>query len=38
MVGILLGYVALTFDPQQAQGLDGAMRTILQQPLEPVIN
>ena len=32
VVGALLGYAALTFDPQQAQGLDGAMRTILEQP------
>ena len=32
VVGGLLGYAALTFDPQQARGLDGAMRTILQQP------
>ena len=32
VVGGLLGYAALTFDVQQAQGLDGAMRTILVQP------
>ena len=32
VVGGLLGYAALTFDAQQAQGLDGAMRTILDQP------
>jgi hypothetical protein len=32
LVGGLLGYAALTFDPQQARGLDGAMRTILEQP------
>ena len=32
VVGGLLGYAALTFDAQQAKGLDGAMRTILEQP------
>ena len=32
LVGGLLSYAALTFDPQQARGLDGAMRTILAQP------
>jgi len=32
VVGGLLGYAALTFDPQKAQGLDGAMRAILEQP------
>lgn len=32
VVGGLLGYAALTFDAQQAKGLDGAMRTILDQP------
>ena len=32
MVGILFGYAALTFDPQQAQGLAGAMRMILHRP------
>jgi len=32
VVGLLLGYAALTFDPEKATGLDGAMRTIVQQP------
>jgi len=32
VVGGLLGYAAVTFDAQQAKGLDGAMRTILDQP------
>lgn len=32
VVGLLLGYAALTFDPEKASGLDGAMRTIVQQP------
>ena len=32
VVGGLLGYAAVTFDAQQAKSLDGAMRTILEQP------
>ncbi len=32
MVGGLLSYAALTFDRQKAQGLDGALQTILAQP------
>jgi len=32
VVGSLLAYAALTFDPKQAQGLDGALQTILTQP------
>lgn len=32
VVGGLLGYAALTFDPEKAQGLDGALQTILAQP------
>jgi hypothetical protein len=32
VVGGLLGYAALTFDQQKAQGLDGAVQTILAQP------
>jgi len=32
VVGGLLSYATLTFDPQQVQGLDGAMHTILAQP------
>lgn len=31
VVGLLLGYAALTYDPEQATGLDGAMRTIAEQ-------
>jgi hypothetical protein len=33
VVGGLLGYAALTFDPQNAPGLDGALHTIVAQPL-----
>jgi hypothetical protein len=33
LVGGLLSYATLTFDRQKAQGLDGAMQTILAQPL-----
>jgi hypothetical protein len=32
VVGGLLSYATLTFDPQKTQGLDGAMQTILAQP------
>jgi hypothetical protein len=32
VVGLLLGYAALTFEPSKAQGLDGAMRAIAMQP------
>jgi len=32
IVGGLLGYAALSFGPRQAQGLDGAVQTILTQP------
>jgi Domain of Unknown Function (DUF1206) len=32
LVGGLLSYATLTFDRQKAQGLDGAMRTVLAQP------
>ena len=32
VVGGLLSYATLTFDRQQAQGLDGALQTILAQP------
>jgi hypothetical protein len=32
LVGGLLGYATLIFDPQQAQGLDGALQTVLAQP------
>jgi hypothetical protein len=32
VVGGLLSYATLTFDPQKAQGLDGAMQSILAQP------
>lgn len=37
VVGLLLGYAALTFDPEKASGLDGAMRTIVQQPLGQIL-
>jgi hypothetical protein len=32
VVGGLLGYAALTFDPSKASGLDGALRLILDAP------
>jgi len=32
LVGALLGYAAITFDPSKARGLDGAMHTILDAP------
>jgi hypothetical protein len=32
VVGSLLSYATLTFDRQKAQGLDGALQTILAQP------
>lgn len=32
LIGILLGYAALTADPKKANGLDGALHTILGQP------
>jgi len=32
VVGGLLSFAALTFDRQKAQGLDGALQTILAQP------
>jgi hypothetical protein len=32
LVGVLLGWAAITFDPAKARGLDGAMRTILAAP------
>jgi hypothetical protein len=32
LVGVLLGWAAITFDPAEARGLDGAMHTILAAP------
>ncbi len=32
LVGVLLGYAAITADPKKANGLDGALQTILGQP------
>ncbi|MBA2390452.1 MAG: DUF1206 domain-containing protein [Geodermatophilaceae bacterium] len=32
VVGLVLGYAAVTFDPEKARGLDGAMQTIAAQP------
>lgn len=32
LVGLLLGWAALTFDPDKASGLDGAMHTVLSAP------
>jgi hypothetical protein len=37
LVGGLLGYAAITFDPSKAQGLDGAMRTILEAPFGRIL-
>jgi hypothetical protein len=37
LVGGLLGYAALTFDPSKASGLDGAMKTLLQVPYGQVL-
>jgi hypothetical protein len=37
VVGGLLGYAAITFDRQQAQGLDGAMQIIVVQPFGKVL-
>ncbi len=32
LVGVLLGWAAVTFDPAKATGLDGALRTVLEAP------
>jgi hypothetical protein len=37
LVGGLLCYAAITFDPSKARGLDGAMRTILQAPFGRIL-
>ena len=37
LVGGLLGYAAITFDPSKARGLDGAMRAILDAPFGEVL-
>ena len=37
LVGGLLGYAAITFDPSKAQGLDGALRTILDLPFGQIL-
>jgi hypothetical protein len=37
VVGALLAYAALTFNPSKAQGLDGALRTILELPLGTIL-
>jgi hypothetical protein len=37
VVGGLLVYAAITFDPSKAQGLDGALRTILQAPFGRIL-
>jgi hypothetical protein len=37
VVGGLLGYAALTYDPKKASGLDGAMRTIAQAPFGGIV-
>jgi hypothetical protein len=37
LVGGLLGWAAITFDPEKASGLDGAMRTLLDAPFGKVL-
>jgi hypothetical protein len=37
VVGGLLGYAALTFDPSKAKGLDGALHTILELPFGRIL-
>jgi hypothetical protein len=37
LVGGLLGWAAITFDPAKASGLDGAMRTLLDAPFGKVL-
>jgi hypothetical protein len=37
LVGGLLCYAALTFDPSKAKGLDGALRTVLELPFGPYL-
>jgi hypothetical protein len=37
LVGGLLGWAAITFDPEKASGLDGAMRTVLDAPFGKVL-
>ncbi|QXG76777.1 DUF1206 domain-containing protein [Modestobacter sp. L9-4] len=37
LVGGLLGWAAVTFDPEKASGLDGAMRTLLDAPFGKVL-
>jgi hypothetical protein len=32
LVGVLLGWAAISFDPAKATGLDGALRTVLDAP------
>lgn len=37
VVGGLIGWAAITFDPEKASGLDGAMRTLLEAPFGRVL-
>jgi hypothetical protein len=37
LVGGLLGWAAVTFDPEKASGLDGAMHTLLDAPFGKVL-
>jgi hypothetical protein len=37
LVGALLCYAAITFDPSKAQGLDGALHTVLELPYGPYL-
>jgi hypothetical protein len=37
LVGALLVYAAVTFDPSKARGLDGALHTVLELPFGPIL-
>ena len=37
IIGILFGWAALSYDPQQAGGMDAALGTIRSQPFGPVL-
>lgn len=37
VVGVVLAYAAWTFDPEKSRGLDGALRTIAEQPFGAVL-
>jgi hypothetical protein len=37
LVGVLLGWAAITFDPSKAKGLDGALHTVLELPFGRIL-